>query len=79
MALVTPLLLLALAGARVLPFQVWIWSLIFVLPLTFTGIAWMQLHLKLVPALPTQIQSARWYNLIAGGLIATLVMLIWYV
>ena len=79
MALVTPLMLLALAGARVLPFQVWIWSLIFALPLTLTGIAWMQLHLKLVPALPAQIQSARLYNLIAGGLIGTLVMLIWHV
>ena len=78
-ALASPLLLLTLAGARFLPFRIWIWSLILLLLLTLTGIAWMQLHLKLVPALPTQIQSARWYNLMAGAAIATVGILTWYV
>ena len=78
-AVISPLVLVTLGGARLVSFHIWIWSLILLLPLTLLGIVWLQLHLNLLPALPGKIRSGRLCNLMACVAILALGLLPWYV
>ena len=77
-AVVTPLFLLMVGGLNFLPFLRWAESLLLALPLTLVGIAWLQLHLQLKPAAPSDLQRSRAFNLMASIAIVIAGVLSWY-
>lgn len=78
-AVATPLMLLLLGGAKFFSFLPWIQSLLLALPLTFLGLASLQLRLQLMPVSSSALQTARAYNMMACIAIAALGLLPWVV
>jgi hypothetical protein len=71
------MLLVAFLGPKFLSLEFWLYSVLLLLPLTWIGVAWLQLKLRFVQTDDEKLRKGRRVNSAAGVTLVSFVVLCW--